>query len=55
MSHTQKDKPVEEIDLQYTSILHLRAPLSLSLLLLKQSKVPWKIAKNDQGCFILDW
>lgn len=32
MSHTQKDKPVEEIDLQYTSILHLRAPLSLSVI-----------------------
>lgn len=45
MSYMEKNKPVKGIDLQCATVLYLRAPLSL--LLLRQSKVPWKIAKND--------
>lgn len=32
MSHAQKNKPVKETDLQCTSILHVRAPLFLSVI-----------------------
>lgn len=38
MIHMEKNKPVKGIDLQFTTILYLRTPLSL--LLLRQSKVP---------------